>query len=88
MIPDLDEGIVMKSALQLLVSAPEREIKRMQIIFKEIAAGNWSEAAFHLSNITDNENDSSEYIAWKNEALELHDVCVAASKAANRNLNL
>lgn len=62
----------MKSALQLLVSAPDGEVKRMQLVFKEIAAGNWAEAAFYLSNITENENDSRDDIQWKHDALELH----------------
>ena len=40
----------MKTVLELLDAAPEEQIKRMQIAFKSVAAGEWDDAAFTLSN--------------------------------------
>ena len=40
----------MKTALDLLDTAPDGQVKRMQIVFKSIAAGEWADAELSLSN--------------------------------------
>lgn len=76
----------MSSALQLLVDAPDREVKRMQIVYREIAKGAWDEAAFHLSNITRHDSDSIDTKQWINDALELCDFCRLANRVSSKSL--
>ena len=40
----------MKTVLELLDAAPVDQVKRMQIVFKSVGAGEWDDAAFTLSN--------------------------------------
>jgi hypothetical protein len=76
----------MKSALQLLVTAPDNEVRRMQLIFQSIADGDWNEAWFNLSNITITENSSPARIKWVEEAQELCDFCSLAKQATRKSL--
>jgi len=76
----------MKSALQLLVTAPDNEIIRMKLVYTAIVQGNWPEAVFHLSNITTTENSSRDEVQWVKEAHELCDFCNQANQVTNKSL--
>ncbi len=40
----------MKTAMQLLETAPTEQVRRLQIVVKAISAGEWMNAAFTLRN--------------------------------------
>jgi hypothetical protein len=65
----------MKTAYELLMSAPDEQIKRSQIALQAIAAGNWQDASFALENAA-NETDGE----WSKNAQELADYCKRIGK--------
>ena len=60
----------MKTAYDLLMAAPEGQVKRAQIAFNAIADGRWLDAAHSLRNAANEENGK-----WANEARELAEHC-------------
>lgn len=80
----------MKNAYELLLDAPDAQVKRCQLAFKAIAAGEWQDAADFLRNAAKEETDT----LWANEAIALADACqkhvnpngpVATNEKAGRN---
>lgn len=61
----------METALNLLMTAPENQDKRMQIVYKEIAKGKWDEACFFLENAIEEEKDTD----WAEKAKRLLNTC-------------
>ena len=64
----------MKTVLELLDAAPDEQIKRMQIVFKSVAAGEWDDATFALSNAA--RETSGQFSA---DCVELAEFCKAAA---------
>lgn len=62
----------MKTAYELLLDAPDAQIKRSQLAFKAIAAGKWSDAAHFLNNAAREEEGTP----WAKEARALADACL------------
>jgi len=58
----------MKSAYELLIDAPESQVTRLKIVFKEIADGRCADAAFTLRNAA-----REEYGDWSRDASNLAD---------------
>jgi hypothetical protein len=58
--------MAMSTANELLMSCPDDQIKRMQLVWKAVAAGEWKEAAHHLRNAA-SEGESS----WHDRCGEL-----------------
>lgn len=61
----------MKNAYELLLDAPDAQVKRCQLAFKAIAAGEWQDAAGFLRNAAKEEGST----LWANEAIALADAC-------------
>ncbi|NJZ70656.1 hypothetical protein GO304_04450 [Ralstonia solanacearum] len=62
----------MKTAYELLLDAPDAQVKRCQLAWKAIAAGEWLDAANFLSNAANEEAGTP----WANEAATLADACL------------
>ncbi|QPB08670.1 hypothetical protein KB681_gp42 [Burkholderia phage Mica] len=62
----------MKTAYELLLDAPDEQIKRLQLALKAIAAGEWQDAAHFLRNAADEEGAT----AWGAEARALAEACM------------
>ena len=60
----------MENAYELLMEAPDGQVKRCQIVCREIAKGQWDEAAFALHNAANEEQG-----AWAEAAKELAEYC-------------
>jgi len=60
----------MKTAYELLMTAPDSQVKRAQIAFKAVADGRWLDAAYSLRNAANEETGQ-----WANEARELAEHC-------------
>jgi len=60
----------MITAYELLLVAPDSQIKRAQIAFKAIAAGRWLDAAYTLRNAANEEAGE-----WATDANELAEYC-------------
>ena len=60
----------MKTAYEILISAPEGQITRARIAFKSIAAGKFDDAAFALRNATHEESGQ-----WAEDAAAFADYC-------------
>lgn len=61
----------MKNAYELLLDAPDAQVKRCQLAFKAIAAGDWQDATDFLRNAAKEEAGT----LWANEATALADAC-------------
>lgn len=59
----------MKTANDLLMTCPDDQITRMQLVWKAATKGDWKEAAYHLNNASFEGNST-----W-------HDQCVDLAKA-------
>ncbi|MDA0561693.1 hypothetical protein [Burkholderia pseudomallei] len=59
----------MKTAYELLLDAPDAQVKRCQLAWKAIAAGDWQDAAHFLRNAADEEGATP----WSAEARSLAD---------------
>lgn len=79
----------MKTAYELLLEAPDKQVTRLQLVFKCIAAGEWADAAVFLRNGAKEEFGTD----WAGEAGLLADACekqinpyalVSASAATTR----
>jgi len=68
----------MKTAYELLMTAPDSQVKRAQLAFKAIADGRWFDAAYTLRNAADEEADE-ETGDWVDDALELAEYCERAA---------
>lgn len=60
----------MKNAIEILISAPDAQVKRCQLAVDAIAAGRWDDAERHLSNAS-----SLELGIWAAQASELAGYC-------------
>ena len=60
----------MKTAHEILISAPEGQVTRAQIAYRAIAAGQWEDAAFALRNAAMEETGQ-----WAEDATVLADYC-------------
>lgn len=60
----------MKTAYDLLMTAPDRQVKRCQIAHRAITDGQWLDAAHSLRNAANEETGQ-----WANEARELAEHC-------------
>lgn len=60
----------MKTAYELLMEAPDDQVVRCKIAFREIAAGNWGEASFTLTAASNESNGQ-----WAADAAELAAHC-------------
>ncbi|ODP35151.1 hypothetical protein A9762_11520 [Pandoraea sp. ISTKB] len=47
-----------KTAYDLLLSAPDAQVKRCQLAWRSIAEGEWADAAHFLRNAADEEGDT------------------------------
>lgn len=47
-----------QTAYDLLLSAPDEQVKRCQLAWNSIAAGDWADAASFLRNAADEEGDT------------------------------
>lgn len=68
----------MKTAHELLMTAPDSQIIRCQIVFRAIAAGDWTEAENKLRNAAREEGRSD----WAYDALELANHCTEMAHKA------
>ena len=67
----LDRGrIKMKTAYEILISAPEGQVTRAKIAYKAISAGQWEDASFALRNAS-----MEEVGQWAKDAAVLADYC-------------
>ncbi|WP_169742704.1 MULTISPECIES: hypothetical protein [Burkholderiaceae] len=71
----------MKTAYELLLDAPDAQVKRCQLAWKAIAAGDWQDAAHFLRNAAGEEGATP----WAAEARALADACQGK---ANPNFDL
>jgi hypothetical protein len=62
----------MKTAYDLLMTAPDTQVKRCQIAYRAIAEGRFSDAAFTLCNAANEESGD-----WATAAKELAEYCEA-----------
>ena len=60
----------MKTCYDLLMTAPDSQVKRAQIAFKAVADGQWLDAAHSLRNAANEEPGQ-----WANYARELAEHC-------------
>lgn len=60
----------MKTAYDLLMTAPESQVKRCQIAHRAIAEGRWMDAAFAMRNAANEERGE-----WAEAAEELAEYC-------------
>ena len=60
----------MKTAYELLLTAPDGQVTRSQLAFKAIADGRWIDASYTLRNAAREESGE-----WANDALELAGHC-------------
>lgn len=60
----------MKTAYDLLMTAPENQVKRCQIAHRAIVEGRWGDAAFSLRNAANEERGD-----WAAAAEELAEYC-------------
>jgi hypothetical protein len=60
----------MKTAYELLMTAPDSQVKRCQIAHRAIAEGRWGDAAFTLRNAANEERGE-----WAAAAEELAEHC-------------
>lgn len=60
----------MQTAYELLMAAPDSQVKRAQIAFKAVADGRWLDAAFSLRNAANEECSD-----WAAAAKELAEYC-------------
>jgi len=58
------------NALELLMAAPDSQVKRCQLAYNAIAAGNWADAEHYLGNASAEETGE-----WAKAAGELADYC-------------
>lgn len=68
----------MKTAYELLMSAPDSQVIRCQIVLRAITEGDWAEAENKLRNAAREEGRSD----WAFDALELADHCNEKAHAA------
>ncbi|WP_156439869.1 hypothetical protein [Burkholderia sp. MSMB2041] len=61
----------MKTAYELLLDAPDAQVKRCQLAWKAIAAGEWLDAAHFLRNAVKEEAGAQ----WAEQAAALADAC-------------
>ncbi|MDR8093111.1 hypothetical protein KPB05_37275 [Burkholderia gladioli] len=61
----------MKTAYELLLDAPDAQVKRCQLTWKAIAAGEWQDAEHFLRNAADEEGATP----WAAEARSLAAAC-------------
>ncbi|MWA16567.1 hypothetical protein [Burkholderia pseudomallei] len=61
----------MQTAYDLLLAAPDEQVKRCQLAWKAIAAGEWDDAAHYLRNAADEEGSTP----WAAEARALAAAC-------------
>lgn len=64
--------IATKTAYELLLDAPDAQVKRCQLAFKAIATGDWQDAAHFLRNAANEEGATP----WAEEARALADACM------------
>ncbi|MCB4349596.1 hypothetical protein LA345_37940 (plasmid) [Burkholderia vietnamiensis] len=62
---------MMTTAYDLLLDAPDTQVKRCQLAWKAIAVGNWRDAAHFLLNAAAEEGAT----AWATEARALAEAC-------------
>lgn len=62
----------MANAYELLLDAPDPQVKRCQLAWKAIAAGEWKDAAHYLRNAADEEGSTP----WAAEARALSEACM------------
>lgn len=62
----------MKTAHDLLITAPDSQVTRARLIYKAIAKGDWADAVHHLKNAIQEEGNSP----WGLDACDLHGQCV------------
>ena len=65
------------TAYELLVTAPDNQVKRAQIAHQAIAAGRWTDAAYTLRNAA--REEANEIGTWADDALELAEYCERAA---------
>ena len=63
----------MITAYELLMTAPDSQVKRAQIAFKAIADGRWLDAAYTLRNAA--REEANEIGTWADDALALAEHC-------------
>lgn len=63
----------MKTAHELLVTAPADQITRCQLAYTAIAKGEWKDAAHYLYNAAKDEQQGN--AEWANDAAELAEHC-------------
>jgi predicted secreted protein len=61
-----------KTAHDLLLEAPDEQVKRCQLAWKAVAAGDWLDAAHYLRNAANEEGNTD----WAMEARALADTCM------------
>ena len=61
----------MKTAYELLMTAPDSQQARAKAAFKAIANGQWADAAFSVLNAANEEL----HVEWAENALELAEHC-------------
>lgn len=66
----------MKTAYDLLMSAPDDQVTRCKIVMRAIIAGNWEDAAFTLSAAANEATGE-----WAADAKALADHCLNLSRA-------
>jgi hypothetical protein len=68
----------MKTAYELLLDAPDEQVKRCQLAWKAIATGDWQDAAHFLRNAADEEVSTP----WAEEARALAEACVGKANSS------
>jgi hypothetical protein len=61
-----------KTAYDLLLNAPDEQVKRCQLAWKAIAKGEWVDAAHYLRNAANEEGNTE----WAQEARAMSDACM------------
>lgn len=69
----------MKTAYELLMSAPDDQITRCKIALRAIAAGDWEDAAITLTAASNESNGQ-----WANEAQALASYCRDPARVARK----
>jgi len=73
----------MKTAYDLLISAPDEQITRCRIVYKAIAAGEWHDAAFTLSAAARETGG-----AWGAEAVALASFCRSCAAGGAQEIEI
>jgi hypothetical protein len=68
-------GNEMKTAYELLLSAPDTQITRMQLVYDAILAGDWENAAHFLSHAVDEESIYKGANQWARDCEGLLALC-------------